>query len=775
MNSSQGRFAFLLVAISLMLFSFTAREVRNRRLELVGQPAWVTVDPDSLYQMRRVERALDEGQLAQTDIYLNHPHGAPIPWPPYYAQLLGGLLGPFAPAPAAGPLAAGEHDLRHAWIETHVASLPLIFGVLATLLAACAGRVLAGNLGGAIAGGYHAFSAASIAYSNSGNGDHHAFVSLLAGGLLLATALALRGDGLDRPRRCAGYGALMGLLAGVLLGSWVGALMYVIEVQLVLGWLVVLHSRRPRAGTAPLGLAFHLVTLVTVLPAVLASPWTAEHPWIAINLSWFHPTFLLLGAAVFVPLYFTGAESRARAVYPVLVLAGLAALGAFVLLSDAGPAVAVREGFRWVSRQDAFMAHVGESRPLLVGDGGGWDEVVKALGYGALLFPVAWLAAAWLAFRRNALVLLPWVVSAPLLALQAARQARFADALVIPMAVLLGWGLVRLIESLRARPANPLWVPLGLLLAAGANLASVQACMRARAEGQRPAHERESPAAVSVRTMCAWMRAQPQRTGADLGVLANSGWGHAIEWGADRPTVATNFGSYIGEDSFRDPARFFMEEDPDRAEALLVEREIQYVLLTSNLPDYLNVMIDIGAPERRARYVSPGSEQGGGRVLPAWFQTLGARLMFDGEVFYPMGPPPNPPPSRALGFLRLVHVAPLPDPARRLRSASDVSPAGWIWERVAGAVVEARGDPGELLEVEVRVRFPKARRSLVFRDRATTGPDGVARLRVPYGTEELNGDGRVDRGAARWRFAGLDGELRIPEAAVTAGGVVRLP
>ena len=778
MDSSQSRLSFIAVALALVVISFTAREARHRRLEVVGQAGWVTSDADSLYQMRRLERALSEGEVAGTDAYLDHPHGARIPWPPYYTQFLAGVLGPFAPeAEPDDPMA---EDARRAWIEMKVGSVPMWCGVLATLLAACAGYVLAGNLGAIVAGAQHALCTASIEYSKSGNGDHHAFVSLVAGLMLFALALALRRGGLDRPRHCLGYGLATGALAGVLLGSWVGALMYVVEVQLVLGWLVVLHARRPRAGTLPLGLGFHVAALLALLPAVLSSPWTEDAPWMAINLSWFHPAFLALGAVVFVPLLVLRRESAALRLYPVLVLVALVALGAFVARSDAAPAVGVREGFEWVSRQDAFMAGISESRALIGGEGG-WGFLFDTLGYGALLLPLAWCAAAWVALRRGLLELLPWVASAPLLALQAAQQARFADALVIPMAVLLGWGAARLVARLGWREWSPLWVPVGLLLAAGLNVASVRLCIDAKAKYDQPAHVREGVSRVSVRTMGGWLRKQPRgpaEDGLGDGVLANWLWGHAIEWGGDRPSVATNFGSYIGEDSFTAPGRFFMEEDPAAAEALLAERDLRYVLLTSELPGHLELMIRTGAPERRARYVGPKGADGVLPVQPGWFRTLGARLMFDGEVFFPMGAPAGPAPesdAHPLGFLRLVHVAPLRDPAVLLRSPSDVSPAGWVWERVGGASIEARGDPGAELAVELRVRYPKARRELVFRDRAVAGPDGVASLRVPYATDRPNGDGRVDPGSAKWSFAGLDGELRVPEAAVRAGGTVRVP
>ena len=77
MTSSRSPTALFLVLAFVGLLSWAAREARDRRLELVGNPGWVTADEDSLYHVRRVERALTEGTVAGTDDYLDHPHGSP--------------------------------------------------------------------------------------------------------------------------------------------------------------------------------------------------------------------------------------------------------------------------------------------------------------------------------------------------------------------------------------------------------------------------------------------------------------------------------------------------------------------------------------------------------------------------------------------------------------------------------------------------------------------------------------------------------------------------
>jgi asparagine N-glycosylation enzyme membrane subunit Stt3 len=789
MSGNLARGGVVAALVLLGALSWWMREVEHRRLTLVGNAGWVTTDPDTLYHARRVERALAEGRVAGSDAYLDHPHGSPIPWPPYYTRLVAWALAPFAPEDPA---------LRRPWVEMRVASAGRVFGVLTTLLAAAAGWGAAGGVGACLAGGYHAVCAASIAYSKSGNGDHHAFV-----GLLLGLVLVVLGRGFGEQalaRRAAGWrtGCLAGALTGLLLGAWVGALAYVVVVDLALAWLLFVNARRPLAGLAPLGLGFHAAALVVLLPAAAASPWRSVDPWMLINLTWFQPAFLAAGALVFAPLFALNRAGAAWRCYPWIVGGSLALAGAALLLG--GRAGGLGEAFAWAARTDAFMERVDESRPLV--GSGRYGELFEFVGFGALLLPPAWALVARGAWRGR-LELVPWAVAVPLLALQAARQGRFADALVLPLGVTLAHAARELLE--RARPPargvarGAPAAALALLLALSLNLHSVgkalrSSCARMAASGHRgllqalgeaglgllgPAEsavQRERPAQLGARGAADWLRLERGRGagGDSRGVLALWSYGHVIEWAADRPSVATNFGSYVGPESMADPCRFFVAEDPAAARALLERREVGWVLVTSDLPNSINLMIEQAAPERRDEYAGPPDARGVHSARPAWFRTLGARLLFDGDVVYPMGAPADAPPVRPLDFLRLLYVAPQSDPGRRLRTPTDVSPAAWLWELVPGAEIEARGEPGERLEVSIPVRYPKAKRQVTWSAGAPVGPDGLARLRVPYATVDPNGDGWVSPGTARWRLGPAGGELLLGDADVTGGRRVEL-
>ena len=770
MPQAKSRLVLCAALAVLGALSAAMRELDHRRLSLVGNAGWVTSDPDTLYHARRVERALVDGHVAGSDPYLDHPHGSPIPWPPYYTALVAGALAPFAPE---------DPSERRPWVEMRVASAARPFGVATTLVATAAGWSAAGGLGAFLAGGYHAACAASVAYSKSGNGDHHAFVALLLGLVLVLLATGIERGALER--RAAGWrtGVAAGALTGLLLGSWVGALAYVVAVDLAFAWLLFANARRPLAGLAPLGLGFHAAAFLALLPAAVASPWRAVDPFQVINLSWFQPAFLALGAAVFAPLFALGTQGAAWRRYPWLVGGALLLTGAAVASTSLGSGL--REAFAWAGRTNAFMERVDESRPLV--GAGRYGELFEFLGFGALLLPLAWILVARGALRGR-LYLVPWAVAVPLLALQAARQGRFADALVLPLGVTLAHGARELLGAPRSRARSALLAALGLAAALAMNWHSVaqaagEAAARRRGSGE-PAILRERPAQIGARSAADWLRLERPRAdrGASpqdgRGVLALWSYGHLIEWAADRPSVATNFGSYVGEETLADPCRFFLAEDLAAARALLEQRQVGWVLVASDLPNSLNLMIDLAAPERRAQYTGPPAEDGTYSARPAWFRTLGARLMFDGEVVYPMGAPSDAPPAETLDFLRLIYVAPQSDPERRLRSRSDVSPAAWLWELVPGALVEARGASGERLEVSIPVRYPKAKRQLTWEASALADETGRARLRVPYATLAPNGDGWVTPGTARWTMGAEGGDLALSDAQVTRGEIVVL-
>jgi hypothetical protein len=737
----------LLLVVLVAAVSWFAREAQNRRVVLPDRADWVTTDPDSQYHMRRLERALDEGgEVEQVDPRLNAPEGAAIPWPPYYTNVLHALLAPFVPS-----------EGRSAWIERSVGSAACVASVLTSLLALFVAWRLAGATAGVAAGLLHALNGAAIEYGKLGNGDHHAFVSLLSGLVLALASAGFSRKALGSRKLGLTYGTLAGAVAGLSLGTWVASLLLVVQVQLALLVLLLVNKRRSLPGLGAFAFAFHAAALVLVLPALLSSPWTARFPWIVVNLSWFHLGYLAAGALLFVPLALRPDSAGLRRWMPAFTVGVAVVVALWTAFSDAAPARGVREGFEWVARVDSFMARIGESQPLV--RDGELAPLLRTLGFAGFLLPLGWIVLLG-AVRKGEFELLPWVVALPLLAVQAFGQARFAEGLALPLAVGLGVALAR---AMSARLPQKVPFAARMALAGVVALALVWPALVRSVERwplRNDALRSERPATIGVRLAAEWIGAQPAHA-ANETVLALWSHGHVIERVAQRGSLATNFGSYVGESGFRASPRLLLEEDEATLAAEMERLHVRFAIVDSDLPNALNTLLDGVEPERRARYVASGSGKGG-EVQPAWFRTFGARALFDGEVFGP-----ETAGTRAWGRLRLVWNSPLLDPGRALRGPRDLAPAASVWELVAGAEVLARGNAGERFEVELDIVLPNGRR-LRWRDNARIGDDGVALLRVPYATDAPNGTARVERAVGRVGSTRV-GMLTLPQSAVLGG------
>lgn len=743
-----GRIACIALLIWVAFFSWGVREANHLRMNypVIGQdavkPGWFSIDPDGLYHLRRLERTHVEGwPVAERDTAMNYPEGANIPWPPYYTYFLNAFLGPLAPE---------DEAQRREFFERSASKIPLILGILTSLLVALAARRIGGAHAGWLAGTYHALTFGSVHYSIPGLVDHHAWVALLAGAMFWLLSEALQGDGWTSSKSALGFGAAIGLLAGLNLGSWVASLIFLLEVQLVLAVLLFENARRPLLRLPEFGMALHGAALLALFPAVWTSPWKADFPWMVVNLSWFHLWYLVLGFLIFLPFRWLSVQSIWWRRYPLVVSGGLLFLGAVLFLIGVGPAAGIREGFAWVSRADRFMAGIAESEPLI----GGNPQLPGAfewMGFGILLVPVVWGCGVWHFIRKRERTFLPWLVFLPLLFVQALLQRRFADVLAVPMAVVLAWGIVQMPIFLRLprRSKLPLSLFVALLLQ-GPSLLSTY---------DRLAHRSAEPTSTAnwlngaYRLEHEWLR--EFTSPGDYAVLSDWDQGHALEWVAQRNSVATNFGSYIGVDGFRAPAKVFTARDFHEAETILLRHKVRYVQTLSKFCQNYPLLLNTAS-----------AGEGSGTPLPRWKDSLLRLLMPIEGNYLPEGR------SEPIPYLRLLHVSAFLDPTPRVRLGSSRSvPAGWVWEYVQGADLQAQGTPGDVLQIRLQIDFPTGT-TYVYEAQATAGQEGEARLRVPYATDVPAGEGVVRN--AQWKFGGREGSLRIPESAVQEGLAVRV-
>jgi asparagine N-glycosylation enzyme membrane subunit Stt3 len=717
----------LLALVVLAALAWWMRATNHRKVELAGYSHWVSTDPDTLHQLRRVERIFREGPpAAEYDAELSWPEGTALPAPPYYPLLVWAVLAPFAPQ---------EVEARRGWLEERACTLPALFGVLAVLVAALAAYELLGVAAAVFVGACVAVAPGAIHYSCVGNGDYQSWSLLLGLAQLALLSSAFARGWLERPKSAWLAGAALGALHGVAIGSWTPALIQLVLADIALGLAIVLHTRSGQRVALPeFGVAVHVVALAVLAPALASSPWRVSDPWQIVNLSWFHAAYLALAAAVFAPLFALRAPSAARKHYAALVAGVFLALFGLLWLFDLGPAAALREAFSWAGAENTFMAQVAESTPLV--GAGAWSKLFLYVGYGALAAPIVVLALPWIAWRERQLAWAPWCVALAVFGVMAAAQMRFAELVVAPLALGCAACVARLIKRWSKVRALAFAAPL-LALAAALALHWIGVSSTVKRAVDDPPFT-DSLAKRSARRMADWLRANSEPLS---GVMALWSHGQMIQWAAERPVVASNYGSYVGEEAFLDSFRFFAAGDAAAAEALLERRDVRYVLITSEFERHW------GAVASAAE--SPNSSE-------HFARSMGARLLGWGAP---------------LDFLRVVHVSALPDPKRAPPGATPPMPSGFVFERVRGAWLEARGAPGERLELIAELQVGPAR--LRYTASARADERGVARVRVPYSSEAA-GDVRAG-GAFQVQFAGAVRSVRIAEEAVRSGATIELP
>jgi len=522
-------------------------------------------------------------------------------------------------------------------------------------------------------------------------------------------------------------GLAAGMIAGVLLGTWTASLVMIGFIQL---WFFVQVVRDPQKfpGLPLFAATFHLSALAALLPAVLMSPWRVSDPWMLVNLSWFHPLWLLIGLGYFAPLHFLRSASREKIWARWFPVAGLA-LGAVSFFIDLGPASGLREAFEWSAKSNVFMADIAESQSLW-GEGsaafGGWP---LWLGWGFLLLP--WLI--WRAKNQTSMpILLLWGIVLVGHCGQAISQLRFSDLAALPIAMFFGLGISWMLSRHRALSAAMLAVGVSAILQGGTLGRSVDRIDHM----EEDLRSHEAVRQNGYRAALDWL----QKHGAGGTTLAHWDQGHALEHVAQVPTIATNFGIYLGAEGFKNTATFFTTAQWDQAKEILQKHKVRWVFAHTMIP---------------AAWSQLGQASG---VSSRFLDSIGSSLFQVGRLD----------PS---GFLRLSYLSPFPDPGPdpRLLGPAGVVPAAWIWEVVPGATLVVAGDDGEEVTFQCRVDVGSEGWAFLFEKKARVEEDGYARLLVPYDTESKAG---VQASGAKILYGDRVRSVSIPKAAVESGDVI---
>ncbi|HKF44398.1 MAG TPA: STT3 domain-containing protein [Thermoanaerobaculia bacterium] len=623
---------FLGLAVSLLV-GIAIRLSTREQLLAGGRARTLTSDDD--YHMRRARfAAANYPRTIVFDPLMNFPKGGVPIWPPLYDVALA------TPARLLhGSSATPEQVARGAfWV-------PVVFAAGSILLAGWLGKLVAGEISGAVLALFVAICPGHILWTQYGHTDQHVAESFFG---LLVLCLFLR----RRSNLWTGIVLALAVLA------WQGAIYWGAIIALAL-FVEAILTRESVLRPAVL-----ILGVSAALSAAATSWWLGgvRPPLTYISFGFFQPLFLaaLAGGTILLETLLRatrrqldGKELRHRAIAvaaaaaAVLPFAGPLATGFFRGIGYAagttsGEATAATG---YISYPKNWLSGIFEARPLLA-DGPGL--AVEQLSAAFLLAP---------------LVVLLWAARA--------KQSRpaFHAALAI-------WGIVTIFLALSQRLNVYYAAPL-------AGLALIEAATLARRFGKTPATRtvaaaacglalaipmapgiREEVTAVRVPgsdffdTMD-WMRdklphavdaydprllspSPPPELSRAESVLAPWSLGHRVLYNAELPVIGNNFGY-----GFNDSIRFFIAGSEEEALAIARSRRARWVLATDLVPR----MNDYAGYFDRPPYLRQTDR--GPMPLPSYFSTMQARLYdFDGGGFEGAGNRFEP-----VRHFRLVHAS----------------------------------------------------------------------------------------------------------------------
>ena len=516
---------------------------RSALLLLLGGAAWLRLSSwrrvlisgelmpqggDSAYHLRRTMLTAETFPAVPAfDPWMNWPEGGLCHWAPGMDFLGGALV--LGTGGEPGSLSAA----------VLVSLLPVLLGVVAVwMVVKIAQELLKPQTPGYVplgCGAVMAMLPQAVATSRFGRVDHHIFEVLCMGFLGLWVLRAVKG----RPGRSWELLGGLVLLSG--LATFAGSVVYA---AIAAGLLLLLRLLGPRGeGTSLIGSggpAFAGAALATV--ALYGQP--ISEPFSYVFPSYLQPSLLMLAA------FSLWGASRARLTGAVVTTL----LGLTVLLAFEAPRQQLLGGLAgWLAHKDPWLAGISEFQPLL-GSGlfstDSWANVGRYFGlFGILALPMLGVGVAAIArfSSRRALVFGVWTVAVVALSLLQNRFGRIAS---VNLALCAGFSLFALTHRLTrqsARASQPLRIQratavcfLSLIVLLGLGSPSIRAQFL-------PAPTRPLAA---VEEAAVFLRTETSRGSGDLGVAAPWDFGHFLLWTAQRPVVATGFGTYLSPEGF---------------------------------------------------------------------------------------------------------------------------------------------------------------------------------------------------------------------------------
>jgi asparagine N-glycosylation enzyme membrane subunit Stt3 len=734
-RSAESRLVWSLL-IPLCLFAF-AWIVRGLGFEQVIADDMVVIAPaDAMYHMRRAYYSfVNFPSMLLFDPYLNYPDGVPVPWPPLFDFVMGGL---------ARLLASDQRgfEVVMAWGSTIFGSLT-VFPVYWIARKVSSRRVAVG------AALLFAVFPDSVGYARVGNPDHHSAVAFVGAWLLWLCVSLVDPEADDRRLDRLQWGLAVGRLAAMLV--WHGNLLYL---ALLEGTLLLAASLSGRSRLFRVECLSAITTAVCLIPILENLPIPIGGAFSSISLSALHLVVVSGTAVVAGSLWWLEAHRPPGSFVRRLgwmTLVGCAFLAAVFAFPE--PRKGLEPALRFVSMTDGVGLMTAEQFPLFAF--GGRQVLVppeRAWAYFAYLIPLAPFSFVFLLSGANrrpaAWVLSGWCLVFGLLAID---QRRYGNDLAPVLSIAFSLMLLELPLRLTRRwprselfaTAGALAISIGLLSPTlfGAYLPRLQGSLRVlMGDHSRVIPVRNEMAGNLIEFGRKLRAATPDTAGfldssatPEYGILAEPNLGHVLHYVGRRATATDPMWAYIGPRNWELSHAFLDAKDEKRALAL--------------------------ARKLRGRFaVTSGTRRG---------KTILSRLHRTDGVAGASGP--------RLAHFRLIEesrpgIAGLGE-VYRPNAKRERSVPYKLFEIVPGAELLIRAEPGVAAEASITIRAPSGREFVYFAG-ARVEADGMARVRVPYPSDE-SAPVRA-RSPYRVRVGELEYSVEVSEEQVQSGATIEV-
>jgi asparagine N-glycosylation enzyme membrane subunit Stt3 len=599
-----------------------------------GRARALTVDDN--YHLRRARfAAAHYPRTILFDPLMNFPSGGVGIWPPLFDVALA------TPARLIHGASASPDS-----VERGAMSVPLVFAAGSILLAGLLGRLVAGEIAGAILALFVAICPGHILWTQYGHTDQHVAESFF--GLLVLWLFLRTRDGvplsapltptLSRGERGKAVGeALTGVGLALAVLAWQGAIYWGAVIALSL-FLEAVVTRRSvfRPAVLILGGSALLTAPATALWLSGASP-----PFTYVSFGYFQPLFLAAlggGTVLFDTLLRAarGQMTRRDAGWRTVVVLG-AALAVLPFAGGLWLGLARGVGYvagktneaagttGYVSYPKNWLAGIFEARPLFAD---GIAEPVRQLSAAFFLSPLIlliWARRALAGTRPGFdIALAVWGAVTLFLALSQRLNVYYAA----PLAGLCLIEAARILAGLsgrtaRTRTALAVFGAVALALPMAPEIESELSAVRVPGSDLLDTLDwmrLNLPHAIDAYDARLLSREAPPELARAASVLGPWSLGHLILYDAELPVVANNFGY-----GFLDSIRFFLAESEEEALTIARGRRARWVLATDLVPRMNDYADYLGRPP----YVRLTGK--GLAPAPAYFSTLQSRLYdFDG-------------------------------------------------------------------------------------------------------------------------------------------------